>query len=231
MNPFIVATTEADFLIFLNNLRKKVGIHGPTCGLTPEEISNCQADANTLIFVHQELLPAMRAHGKDILTYRTHILTGSGSEAISYPLPPEFENVPPPRPPGALNRIIATTGRMKLSLGFTDHIAEDLKLLPAVISMIPHPAPAFSLQVINGLNNRIVRIKFKKYRHKSVYIQTRLFGGEWTFLATDDSSPHLDDRPLQNPNLPEIREYRMRFFDGGEANGEWSEIQTITILP
>jgi hypothetical protein len=230
-NPFIVAKTEADFIIFMGNLHKKVGIHGLTCDLTPLEISNCQADTLTLLFNHQVLLPAMRNYSKETNNFVRHSLSGTGVEDLNPPPGPVFDNVPAARPPGALNRVITTLGRMKLSAGFNDNIAADLLLIAAVTSIVEHLAPSFSLELITGPNNTIVRIKFKKYRHKSVYIQWRLFGGEWAFLAIDDASPHLDDRPLQNSKLPETREYRMRFYDGGEANGEWSEIKNITIIP
>jgi len=42
-----------------------------------------------------------------------------------------------------------------------------------------------------------------------VNIYTRLAGeAEWTKLAHDSSSPCMDPRPLANPEVPEVREYR-----------------------
>jgi hypothetical protein len=39
------------------------------------------------------------------------------------------------------------------------------------------------------------------------------------------------DRPLLNPAQPEVREYRLRFWDKGTPNGAWSEVQKITVAP
>ena len=51
------------------------------------------------------------------------------------------------------------------------------------------------------------------------YVESRCGAGAWEFLASDTESPHEDERPLLVAGQPEVREYRMRFWDKGHA--EW----------
>jgi hypothetical protein len=60
--------------------------------------------------------------------------------------------------------------------------------------------------------------------------QSRTNGGEWFALGADNSKPHYDPRPLLDPALPEVREYRLRWWDKGEPNGEFSPVQKIVVV-
>jgi hypothetical protein len=40
-----------------------------------------------------------------------------------------------------------------------------------------------------------------------------------------------DDRPLLVAGTPEVRKYRLRYWDKGLANGDWSATATITVGP
>ena len=51
------------------------------------------------------------------------------------------------------------------------------------------------------------------------------------FLAIDTEVPYLDDRPLQVAGTPEVRKYRLRYWDKGNPNGDWSDTATITVGP
>lgn len=64
-----------------------------------------------------------------------------------------------------------------------------------------------------------------------MWIESRRGTGDWEFLAIDTESPYLDERPLLNPAQPETREYRLRFWDNGQPNGEWSDVAKVTVSP
>jgi hypothetical protein len=38
----------------------------------------------------------------------------------------------------------------------------------------------------------------------------------------------MDERPLLQAGPPEVREYRMRFWDQGTANGNWADAVTVS---
>jgi hypothetical protein len=76
-----------------------------------------------------------------------------------------------------------------------------------------------------------VKMVFTKYGHDGVSIDSRRNNGAWEFLAIAMVKPWYDERPLLDPSTPEIREYRMRWWDKGQANGEFSPVQKVTVGP
>ena len=56
-------------------------------------------------------------------------------------------------------------------------------------------------------------------------------GGAWEFLAVDAEKTYIDERPLLAADAPELREYRMRFWGKGQANGDWTPVQKVTVAP
>ncbi len=49
--------------------------------------------------------------------------------------------------------------------------------------------------------------------------------------AIDTESPYMDERPLLVAATPEVREYRMRFWDKGTPNGDWTDVVKVTVSP
>ncbi|MCA1963224.1 MAG: hypothetical protein LDL31_04705 [Prosthecobacter sp.] len=41
----------------------------------------------------------------------------------------------------------------------------------------------------------------------------------------------MDERPLLVAGAPEVREYRMRFWDKGTPNGDWTDVVKVTVSP
>jgi hypothetical protein len=44
-------------------------------------------------------------------------------------------------------------------------------------------------------------------------------------MEINTEKPHAHDVTLLAANATEIREYRLRFWDKGQANGDWSPVQ------
>lgn len=94
-----------------------------------------------------------------------------------------------------------------------------------------HDAPDLKVTVQDGDTHQAALLKFIKYGHMGVYLESRRGPGTWEFLTIDTESPYLDDRPLLVPGTPEVREYRARFWDKGTPNGEWTDVVKVTIAP
>ena len=92
-----------------------------------------------------------------------------------------------------------------------------------------HPTPEFTAKVEDTPECQIVRLKFTKFDHAGVYIQCRLNGGAWKFRAVATITPYVDAAPLRVANTPETREYRMRFWDKDEPNGDWTAVTKVTV--
>ena len=159
------------------------------------------------------------------------VLTGAGTAAVVLPtfVAPALPTGVTAALPGALNRLFALIGRMKLSASYTEGIGTDLGLVGAAET--EKPLPKFSAKTEQGSANENVRLVFSKYTHMGVYLESRRGTGAWDFLAIDTESPYVDDRPLLTASQPEVREYRMRFWDKGTPNGDWTDVAKVTVSP
>jgi hypothetical protein len=121
---------------------------------------------------------------------------------------------------------------IKASPAYTEAIGLQLGIVGSVEALPLLPAgPEFSLKVEQGDASQVVRVKFKKAGHMGVAIYARRAGGDWVLLGIITSSPYLDERPLAVATQPEVREYRLRFWDNGSETGEWSAVEKVTVAP
>ena len=51
------------------------------------------------------------------------------------------------------------------------------------------------------------------------------------FLAIQTKSPCTDVRPLLVAGQAEVREFRARFWDDGQPNGDWCDVAKVTVSP
>ena len=92
-------------------------------------------------------------------------------------------------------------------------------------------SPRFLTELLQGVGFQRVKLTFYKYGHMGVYIESRRGTGAWEMLGIDTDSPYSDERPLLAAGQPEVREYRMRFWDKGTPNGDWTDVAKVTVSP
>ncbi len=64
-----------------------------------------------------------------------------------------------------------------------------------------------------------------------MYIESKRGSGPWEFIGIDTESPFLDECPLLAAGQPKVREYRLRNWDKGTPNGDWSDMAKMTVAP
>jgi len=218
--------TEADRIVWLGNYRAKIATHGAAVGLNTTEISDIQADIAYYLWLLQSWNPAVQQYAQAATAYKNQIATGEGSPPL--PAITAITAQPPARPAGVLTRLFAQIARFKTHAGYTETIGRDLGVI-ATASNTDRPYPDFTAAPETGATHQVVRINFTKYGHDGVWIESRRGGGNWEFLAIDTVKPYIDDRPLLTPGTAETREYRLRWWDKGEANGDWTPVQSLAV--
>ena len=219
--------TEAEQIIWLSHYALKLPIHGPVCGISDEEITRTLADITCYIWLIQHWHPARQSDAKDSTVYKRHIIDGSG-DSVAFPLPSDFPNPPPMAAPGIKKRLFNQIARIKASPNYTEVIGHDLGII-AKANTVEHLIPESTITVELGATGNRVRIDFKKYGHDGIWIESRINGGDWAFLAIDTIKPYYDERPLAPGNTHETREYRLRWWDKSVAHGEWSAVQQVVL--
>lgn len=220
-----------DQVNWLDNFSQKLPTYGTTLGVTAGDVTAAVNDAKWCHYVLGSWLSAVRAFAPSATDAVDDVLTGEGSENIVLPtfVAPALPAGVTAAPPGALNRLFALIAQMKASNSYTEAIGTDLGIVGA--EQASKATPKFSAELEQGSGCQCVRMRFAKYGHMGVYIESRRGGGAWEFLAIDTESPYEDDRALLTAGQPEVREYRMRFWDKGTPNGEWTDVVSVTVSP
>ncbi|MBL9178156.1 MAG: hypothetical protein JNM65_08840 [Verrucomicrobiaceae bacterium] len=220
-----------DQVNWLDNYASKLPIHGPTLGVAAGDVTASVNDAKYANYVLGAWLSAVRNFSPSTTDAVDDVLTGSGTGAMVLPTftAPALPAGVTATLPGTLNRIFALIAKMKLSSAMTEAIATDLGIIGA--EETEKPTPKFSAETEQGAGCQCVRLRFAKYGHMGVYIEGRRGTGVWEFLAIDTESPYEDERALLVAGQPEVREYRMRFWDKGTPNGDWTDVVKVTVSP
>ncbi len=221
-----------DQVNWLANFAQKIPIHGPTLGVAAGDVTAAVNDAKWCHYVLSEWLSAVRAFAPSTTDAVDDVLTGAGPDDVVLPTftaPALPAGVTAP-PPGALTRIFALIAKMKLAAAYTAGIGTDLGVEGTAGA--EKSVPKFLTEVLQGEGVQTVKLTFYKYGHMGVHIESRRgANGVWEFLGVDTESPYLDDRALLAAGQPEVREYRMRFWDKGTPNGDWTDVTSVTVSP
>jgi hypothetical protein len=220
-----------DQVNWLDNFAQKLPLHGPTCGVSAGDVTDAVNDAKWANHVLGSWLSAVRNFAPSTTDAVDEVLDGVGT--VPFVLPtfaaPALPAGVTAAPPGVLTRLFTLIAKMKLDAGFTEAIGTDLGVIGQ--EETPKPAPKQTATVEQGSGCQCVRLAFAKYGHMGVHIESRRGTGAWEFLAVDTESPYLDERPLLVAGQPEVREYRMRFWDKGTPNGDWTDVAKVTVSP
>lgn len=177
-------------------------------------------------------------------TWRTELrrLALAGTAAIEQALTvhghnpqqlPVFDPVPPegilPRPPGGLRRLFQFIRVIKSVKGYDESIGSLLGILPKHDTR-EFPVPTFKIRVATGPVNQKVILRYSRHDQPGVFIQCQVGEGQWDEGRIAMGSVHEDTRPLQVPGEPEVRHYRMRYWDG-KPFGDWTDVATVTVGP
>ena len=222
-----------DQVIWLDHYAGRLPDHGPTCGVVAGDITASVNDARYASYALGLWLTTVRAFSRSTTAAVDEVLTGDGVGAMVLPTytAPALPAGVTAAVPGTLTRIFALIAKMKLSAGYTEAIGTEMRIGGTGRDPSTRAVPRVRLELLQGRVCQYVRLRFFKYKHTGVCIESRRGTGGWEHLGIDTLSPFDDQRPLLVAGQPEIREYRVCFWDKGTANGEWTDVQKVTVSP
>lgn len=224
--------TIAAQVLWLHQFARNLSQLDQTYGLTPEEIALGTADALWLAHVVGSWRTALRALTRSGPAFIELAQTGSGTEPLMLPelgapaLPAGVE----PRPAGALNRVFKLVRRLKINRNFLQTHGSQFAVVTLPDSA-EHPVPTFKIRVKAGPGNQHVIIRYSKHGRDGVVIESRRAGGDWEQLRIHMASLFEDKRPLLTPGQPELRDYRLRYFEDAHPTGDWTAVATVMVGP
>lgn len=212
------------------NYADRLTENGAAMGLLPADVAASANDSRHLGYALGTWLTQVREFGPGSTAELETLKLGTGGSPFELPVftPPTPPAGLTPVLPGALGRIFRYVQAIKSAPGYT----EGLGLLLGIVGgedTVEHPAPEFSLKTELGDGCHCVKIRFKKFGHYAVAVYSKRGSGGWELLGIDTGSPYEDERPLLVPGQPEVREYKLRFWDDGEENGNWTDVASATV--
>ena len=228
-NPYF-PKSNPERVVWVNNYLAKLPALGVICGIQTSEITTTQADLAFYLWVTQVWYPAMQQEAMSATVYRDMIANGPGTSKVALPVLPTFSNVPAVATPGVLPRLFNQIGRIKMSSAYTESIGRDLGIIGSSTGADTNP-PEFSLTVEPGSANQLAKVAYMKHGHEGVHIESRRGAGAWELVGVSTSKAWRDKRPLLEPGKPEQRDYRLRWWDKDEPNGDYSGHQSISVAP
>lgn len=223
----------AEQVTWLNNWKTKLPAYAYIGTIDASRLASLVADANWLIYIYGAWIGWLRSSAEAGTQYLTVIATGiSGGSAFPAPV-----FTAPAQPAGttavmagALTRLFKAVQDIKDGELYTTTAGSDLQVIGTEINPEDHPVPIFLTKVGQGETCQCVSFTIRHYTHEGVVIESKR-GGIWEQVGITTASKWEDDRPLLDPTKPEVREYRMRYWDRGIANGEWTDIAKVTVAP
>lgn len=220
---------------WLENFAAKLAIYAAALGLSPARVAAGVADALWCAFVIGLWRVSAQSFADAIsdAIEETHDGTGTAVQVLPVFTLPALPAGVVAVLPGALGRVFRLVKDAKNAVGFTPAIGSDMGVIGPEAPTPPPGggAPRIKLFVEQGALSQITRLTFIKDGHQGLYLECRRAGGAWEFLAIDTESPYLDERALLVAGQAEVREYRARFWDRGEPNGNWCNVAKVTVGP
>lgn len=137
-------------------------------------------------------------------------------------------------PAGALKRLFKLVQGIKAS----PDDDEGIGLQFGIVGNLHHAesdVPTFKLRLTRGdASCEWVKGTFSRFGNESVYVEGRRGGGDWETLSRSGcftGASFVDKRPLLDPKRPEVREYRLCFWENSVPQGNWTEVKSLTVSP
>lgn len=203
-----------------------------TLGFITAEINPVVSDARFCEYASGTWLTAAREFGPAATAALEDFYTGSGTAPYVLPgfTPPDLPDGVVAVPAGALERIFAFVKTIKARSTYTEAIGLQLGIVGQE-DATEHPLPEFTLKQERAEGCQCVKVSFKKFGRQGVVIWCRRGGGAWEMLGIDLNTPYLDERPLLVAGQPEVREYRLQYYDDSAPTGDFTPVQSVTVTP
>ncbi len=222
--------SEAERCVWLAHFRTKLPAHRMEIDFSLDDIASTLADIDFYIWLVQSWSPAVRKNAMEASAFKALIRTGSGSELVALPAHVVFDPEPVLVLPGVLTRLFNLIQRIKMVATYNLVVGKDVGII-GTQSTADSDVPDFTVTTERGPTIERVKLTFTKYNHGGVIVESRRNGGPWEVLGIAVTKPWYDERALLVDTAPEIREYRLRWWDKGDANGEYTPVQKVTVAP
>jgi hypothetical protein len=219
---------EDELVPWFENFSTKLGNYQVLLGLSAGDITATTADflllQATLLSVNQA-----KQEAREWVAFKNLELYGPVGE----PVPP-VPDWPAPfalssREPGIVPRIRDMAARVRAAPAYTVSIGADLGIIGPDVTPPEEIQPTGQAVPLPGF---AVEVAFAKQGFAGVDVESqRETESGWSYLGFDAYSPYVDNRPPLVAGQAEQRRYRLRYRDGDDPIGIYSDILVANVGP
>ena len=223
--PYLPRTDEGKVL-WLNNLSQKLPNHAAVLGVSQEQITAIQNDAQMLGFMVNEVNRFKNGLAERV-GYKDILMNGNNGET---PAPvPVYQNLAPPTvvPFGLLTRLRRIVNHIKSSQNYNDSIGQDLGVIGSEADERTAELKPV-LKVTLSAGKPVVEWKKGKADSIDIYVD-RGDGRGYSYLA-NDMSPHYTDTFMLAPEQKMAEwKYRAIYRIKDEQVGSFSDEVSVAV--
>ena len=224
---YFLPTDDQGKATWLLNFASKLGVHGPTLGIDPVQVTGIQDDAAFFSYVlNSNQLFKDDTQGRT--AYKNALRDGpEGASLGPYPAAPA-----PAAPPLTVNggifvRATNMAQVAKNSPGYTEAIGQDLGIIGAETTLDPATwKPILEVELMAGKP----LVKWTKGQADGILIYVdRGTGAGFVFLVQDSHPDYLDTFPLPAAGQTAVWKYKAIYILDDEQVGLWSDELEVTV--
>jgi hypothetical protein len=214
-------------VIWLNNFSSKLGGYAAAFGITVPEVALVVKFAQMYAYIIG-LLSTVDSFKQDLTKYKDKLSRATIGSPLGAPPTVTIPVAPATVDAGIFTIIGGMVARIKgMKNVYTEAIGEDLRIVGDESSFDEN---TFKPTLKGTATPDGAKLVFGKDETDGVNIYTRNKGAaEFIFLARDTESPYIDTRPLANPAVPEVREFRCRAVLHDVEIAVWSDTVSVTV--
>ena len=224
----------ANQLLFFVNLQTKYDGYAAALGLSPASQAKFKLTIAWLIWTWETHMPTRRNDSYAATAWRQNLTNGisNASTQTDPPVPaaltPPSQANPPVGPAyyGMLTWLFSEIARWKKAEGYTDAMGADLGIVGSASTA--HTDPPTLWQGAVAQNS--VEVCTNIYEHAGVWLESQRQGeAGFSFLATETTSPYVDNRPVKTPSQAEWRDYRACWWDNNAASYAFGPVLRVLV--
>lgn len=221
---------DSELVVWFGNFQSKLSGYASTLGVAASEVSAVGADYDQFVYTVNQV-EVFKIKTRERVAYKDTLKDGPlGAPAAPAPALPTFGAEPAPVPPGIVPRLRALVQRIKNHPNFSEAMGRDLGILAPAPP--PPGVPKPTVRNARPLPMGQIEVVYSKGKFTGVLIESRRAGeNAWSRLDKSFRSPFTDERALLTANQPELRDYRLRYLDGDQPAGDYSDVVTVTASP
>jgi len=224
-------TSRTERAAWFKNFATKFAQIAPELGFSQTDIDEVNADNAVIQFISTTIYQT-ETYMKAVQAFHQIVTLGrNGATTPDFPAFPTL-NIPPITPTGIFDRLEHRVRRIRVAPGYSPSVGAVLGIIPRAPGPIELSEVVPTMKATATATDHTFVIRTSRGKFDGFVVETRRnLSNTWEPHGKFLRSPAEIAIAPKNPKEPEIIDVRIRMIKGNHPVGQYSDIQTITVVP